>query len=69
MGNTYSFGAGGGDVYLLKIDGDGEMVWQKAYGGSEYDEGSSIVECGDGEFIVACTSHGDFYLLKIRVSN
>ena len=54
-----------GDVYLLKIDGDGSKLWEKAYGGTEYDEGSSIVQSGDREFIVAGSRAGDVYLLKI----
>ena len=65
VGNTYCLGAGGGDVYLLKIDGDGSKLWEKAYGGTEYDEGSSIVQSGDREFIVAGSRAGDVYLLKI----
>lgn len=67
-GWTDSFGAGGLDFYLLKIDGDGSKVWEKAYGGSDDDEAIGIVESGDGGFIVAGYTTSEFEdvcLLKI----
>jgi len=33
-GYTYSFGAGGWDVYVLKLNSDGSLAWQKTFGGS-----------------------------------
>ncbi|MCR9016771.1 helix-turn-helix domain-containing protein [Aquiflexum gelatinilyticum] len=40
LGSTSSFGAGNYDVLLLNIDGSGQLVWQKTYGGffNEYGE-------------------------------
>ncbi|GAJ22610.1 unnamed protein product, partial [marine sediment metagenome] len=32
-GWTRSFGSGGKDVYLLKIDVNGDIVWTRTYGG------------------------------------
>jgi hypothetical protein len=34
-GLTYSLGAGGADVYLLKIDPKGNKIWEKTFGGKE----------------------------------
>lgn len=42
VGTTYSFGAGGSDAWLLKLDGNGETIWQKAYGGGSYDYATAI---------------------------
>jgi len=36
-GATLSFGAGGADFWVLKLDEDGDIVWQKAYGGADDD--------------------------------
>ena len=33
-GTTYSFGQGGTDAWVLRLDGNGNVVWQKTYGGS-----------------------------------
>jgi len=67
-GRTSSFGAGGLDAYVLKIDGDGNRIWEKAYGGSDDDEAIGVVQSGDGGFIVAgltVPEFDDVYLLKI----
>ncbi|TEB16737.1 hypothetical protein Psfp_01138 [Pelotomaculum sp. FP] len=52
-GNAESFGAGNPDLYLLKTDGDGKMLWQKTYGGKGSDYGWSLVKAGDGGFLIA----------------
>lgn len=52
-GNAESFGAGDPDVYLLKTDSEGEIIWQKTYGGSGSDYGWSLLEALDGGFIIA----------------
>ncbi|WP_176231860.1 Ig-like domain-containing protein [Candidatus Hakubella thermalkaliphila] len=70
-GGTESFGAGGYDFYILKLDSTGKVLWEKTYGGEYYDEASSIQQTKDGGYIVAgyTTSFGtgslDFYLLKL----
>jgi len=52
-GNTESFGAGNLDVYLLKTDSDGNIAWQKTYGGEGSDYGWSLVKAGDGGYLIA----------------
>jgi hypothetical protein len=70
-GLTYSYGNGNDDIYLVKVDGAGEHVWDRTYGGPGYDEAFSI--CADDEtgFVMAgaTTSAGngghDVYVLKV----
>jgi len=41
-GLTYSYGAGNGDVYVIKTDKSGDTLWTKAIGGAQYDIGNSV---------------------------
>jgi len=54
-GWTLSYGAGGKDLYLMKLDSSGDTVWTKAYGGAQ-DDGSdgfcSLKALSDSGFIV-----------------
>ncbi len=68
-GYTSSFGAGRSDVYLLKIDGDGDISWAKTYGGSAADYGYSVRQTSDRGFIIAGQTfsfgaNGDVYLIR-----
>jgi hypothetical protein len=52
-GSTYSFGAGNGDIWVLKLDETGNVLWQKTYGGANYDMAKSIQQTLDGGYIAA----------------
>jgi uncharacterized delta-60 repeat protein len=52
-GATDSFGAGGYDVWVIKLDSDGAVEWQYAYGGTGNEEANSIQQTSDGGYIVA----------------
>jgi len=52
-GHTYSFGSAWNDVYLIKTDASGNMIWEKIVGGKGYDWGYSVLQTGDGGFIIA----------------
>ena len=53
-GGTASFGAGGSDAWLLKLDANtGNILWQKAYGGARDDYAESIQPTANGGCLVA----------------
>jgi len=52
-GNTYSFGAGDSDFWLIKTDGSGNVEWNRTYGGAGYDLASSLVQTSDGGYGLA----------------
>jgi hypothetical protein len=41
-GDTHSFGRGDSDFWLLKLNSDGTIAWQKRYGGANDDWAMSI---------------------------
>ncbi len=51
-GHQVSFGGGPSDAFLVKFDGDGQLLWSSYYGGSLIDYG----------FGVACDADGNVYL-------
>ena len=52
-GYTDSFGAGGRDAWVLRLDGEGNVKWQKTYGGSDWDEADAVALAPNGDVIVA----------------
>lgn len=53
FGHTNSFGAGNWDFWLVKTDRNGDMEWNKTYGGSGRDEGRALVQTPDGGYAMA----------------
>lgn len=62
-GTTMSSGDTSKDIYLLKIDSEGNELWSHTYGGALNDIASSIVEVSDGSYIVCSgsTAEGELY--------
>ena len=52
-GQTYSSGAGDQDIWLLKLTANGDIVWQKTYGGGAWDFANFVQQTSDGGYIVA----------------
>ncbi|MBT7790781.1 MAG: carboxypeptidase regulatory-like domain-containing protein, partial [Calditrichaeota bacterium] len=40
------------EFWLMKIDNDGNMVWQQFYGGADHERGSSVLRTPDGGFLI-----------------
>lgn len=53
VGTTDSYGAGSDEVWLLKIDPDGNLLWNFTFGGIADDQGASVIECTTGGFLIA----------------
>jgi hypothetical protein len=70
-GHTWSFGAGYDDVYVVKLDGSGNIQWTRTIGGKDNDQGSSIIQTTDGGYAVVgrTLSFGaglyDVYVVKL----
>jgi len=69
-GWTGSFGSGGFDAMLLKINGSGNSVWWKAYGRAEYDAGNALAKTADGGYVLGgylglAGGGADAYLVKV----
>lgn len=75
-----SLNRGQNDVWVIKLDGSGNLQWQRTYGGSDYDEAHSIKQTADGGFVVAGRSrsgngdvsgnHGDndYWVFRIDIT-
>ncbi len=70
-GRIDSYGAGGTDVFVAKIDGNGNLLWGKTYGGSGYEQTNGIDFLPDQSILVSCHTNSfgfgalDVMLLKI----
>jgi hypothetical protein len=70
VGYTSSFGAGAFDVFLIKTDSQGNLQWQKTFGGAQNDYGYAVIEASDNGYVVAGTTFSigagaaDMYLLR-----
>lgn len=71
-GTTSSSGAGLADVILAKIDLEGNVLWEKTFGGSANDEAYCVSPTNDGGYMISGSSESfslddfppDLYLIK-----
>jgi hypothetical protein len=73
-GETQSFGAGYRDILLIKTDANGNIIWAKTYGGTDWDKALSVRQTSDGGYIVAGYTYSfgagsrDLFLIKTDVN-
>jgi hypothetical protein len=60
-GYTESFGAGKRDAWVIKIDKNGNKIWDKTFGGRNFDTAKAIIKADNGYIIVGDTYVGDTY--------
>ena len=69
-GTEDSFGEDRSDIYLVKTDADGGLVWESSFGGVEMERGHSARQTADGGYVVVgeTMSFGagvwDIYMIK-----
>ncbi len=73
--HTASFGHGDDDIWIIKLGTGGNIIWEKAYGGSDEDSMYSFQEASGGGYIVPGVSasfnpdwSGDLWTLKLAKS-
>ena len=49
---------GANDIWLLRLDGAGNLLWQKTYGSSGSDQAVSVANTADHGFIILGTTNG-----------
>jgi hypothetical protein len=59
-GYTYSYGAGKSDVFLIKADQFGNVIWEKTYGSNNSDYGNSVIQTSDGGYIITGSTNNDY---------
>jgi hypothetical protein len=66
-GYTYPIGSTNYDVYLIKTDANGNLLWSRTYGGTGDDIATSLVQSSDGGYAMAGqTSSGNYDFLLIK---
>ena len=84
VGNTFSSDTdvsenhGESDVWMIKINDDGELLWEATFGGSEFDAAQGVSVGSDGAYIISGNSRStdgdatgnngenDLWLLKVN---
>jgi hypothetical protein len=65
VGQTRSFGNGGDELYLLKIDNNGDIIWTKTFGGPGDDSWGWVTNLHDGGFILTGKIDEQVVLIKL----
>jgi len=74
LGYTESYEGKGSDIYLVKINENGAIAWEKNYGGLGDDFGKAIIQVDDG-YVIAGSSNStgtissDYSAMVIKIDN
>jgi len=72
LADTSSYGAGNNDIWLLKINQDGTLDWNKTFGGSGTEVAKSDIETTNGYLVIGTNTYvynldydyGNYYIIK-----
>lgn len=65
VGNTFSANGdiflnhGESDMWMIKLDEKGTMIWEQTYGGSQFDLAQAVVQSKDGGFLITGNTKSD----------
>ena len=69
-GTTDSYGNGGEDVWVLKINQNGDTLWTATFGGTGEDQGRGIAVDDSGKIYISAKSYSlfapDMYMIKLN---
>jgi uncharacterized delta-60 repeat protein len=71
-GNTESKGAGGSDVWVIRLDSDGNILWDKTFGGASGDFSSAMTTFPGGGILLVGSTHSkgagksDIWVLRLE---
>jgi predicted secreted protein len=51
-GTTNSFGSGGDDIWVIKTDASGNVLWDKTFGGVNQDHCNDILQLPSGDYVL-----------------
>lgn len=68
---TYSFGAGSSDMWFIRTDRHGQLIWNKTFGRPYEEVANSVILCRDGGFLlvgktqIAVYDPGTLFLVRL----
>jgi hypothetical protein len=63
-GNKTSPNYGEADYWIVRLDSEGNKLWEKSIGGNRYDEAVAVLETDNGDFIIAGYSYSETNQVK-----
>ncbi len=63
------FNNGSADMWLVKVSQKGELIWQKTFGGSDWDQATNVIPTKDGGFAVCGVSWSEQINGKSRAAD
>jgi hypothetical protein len=71
VGYSQSFGSGDMDIYLLKLNQNGDEIFTKVIGGFGNEEGKEIIQTADGNYVIIGASNSassDYNIMLVKIN-